>query len=91
MATVPIVSRLAPTASPFDCGICDIIHPCHCSRVKAYCNVCIPPTPAAVRNVVARTLSESEDQYLPVAGLTLKGLAHATAYRRRQNLRMAAS
>lgn len=91
MATVPIVTQKAPIAAPFDCGICNIDHACHCPRMKAYCDTCIPPTPAAVRNVVARTLSESEDQYLPVAGLTLKGVAHATAYHRRQNLRAVAS
>lgn len=72
--TVPIVSRPAPIPTPFDCGICNVDHACHCPRMKAYCDACPP-------------LGVSSDGYQAVTGLTMTGKVAATAYRRRQNLR----
>jgi hypothetical protein len=78
--TTSSVTPIAPVSAPFDCGICNVDHVCHCPRMKSWCNNCQPPE-------VQVSLPEAD--YQPVACLTMRGKVAATAYRRRLNLRAA--
>lgn len=42
----------------FDCGLCNVIHPCHCSRVRYGCDVCIPPISVEASNILSRAVSQ---------------------------------
>lgn len=55
-----MTSQILPPA--FDCGLCDIIHPCHCDRVRHGCPVCLPPIPVVLANVLAHEIAQLAPQ-----------------------------
>lgn len=87
MATTSIVPQESSNATQFDCGICDVIHECHCPRMRYACPVCVPPISVTAQNILAHEISLPESEYQPVTGLTMTGVVAATAYRRRRALK----
>lgn len=50
----------------FECGICNITHPCHCPRMRHGCAVCVAPiaeqehrplSEVGLRNLIARAVA----------------------------------
>lgn len=73
-----------------DCGLCDIPHRCHCSRLMAFCRVCLPaafdllpasdPQPAEVE--AGRLTGRLETSRPRICGAC--GQIHQSDYARRE-------